>query len=211
MADLFWKDVPLGFALVDESNAGALIVHHVSVSDEGAKFTGMWEFLDPENQPTVVRDRLTHWIVIGTRDGIDRAEKVMGHIVTSADLAGLVLACEKAEQELVETWEVYRDEEPKKRANLKPLAARTWPSVSEDGDAAKILKRVGKLPFPESTPNDSRDILALARLIAYVIDTWFDLETDRISRAYLNEGDVIRRLYPTEWLTQFPPYWPKAL
>lgn len=205
-----WKNLPLGFALVDESKSGALLVHHVSVSSDGTSFTGMWKFPDPESEPTVVRDRLTHRIVVGTRDGMSRAEKVLGHAVTSANLAGLVAACEEAEQGLVETWEAYRDEEPKKRANLKPLAARTWPAVGEDGDAAKILKRVGKAAYPDSSPRESRDILALARLVSYVIDTWYDLETDRTSRAYLNAGDTTRRLYPPDWLAHFPPYWPKV-
>ena len=117
---------------------------------------------------------------------------------------------EDAEQALVETWVAYRDEEPKKRAKLKPLAARTWPAVGEDGDAAKILKRVGRSPYPDSTPTNMRDIIALARLVGYVMETWYDLEAERISRAYLNEGDTTRRLYPPEWLAKYPPFWPQV-
>lgn len=204
-----WKERPLGFALVDESTSGALLVHHVSVRDEdGICMSGLWEFPDPD--PQIVRDRLTHRIIIGTRDGIARTEKVLGHSIDSADLAGFVTSCENAEVALNQMWLEYRDEEPKKRANLKPLSARTWPAVSEDGDAAKILKRVGRRPYSLGTPKEMRDIIALSQLVAYVIETWYELETDRTSRGYLNQGERERNLYPPEWVAQFPPYWPKV-
>lgn len=204
-----WKARPLGFALVDESNSGALLVHHVSVRDEdGITMSGLWDFPDPD--PQIVRDRLTHRIIIGTRDGIARTEKILGHSINSADLAGFVTACEEVDEALNNIWREYQNEEPKKRSNLKPLAARSWPPISEDGDAARILKRVGRVPYPSTTPTEVRDVLALANLVKYVVDTWYELETDRISRAYLNQGDTQRRLYPVDWVAKFPPYWPKA-
>lgn len=204
-----WKDKPLGIAVVDESKMGTLLIHHVTVGAEGIGLSGIWELIDPS--PNEVSDRLTHYIIIGTRDGIDRTEQIIGQPIRSADLAGFVAACEAADEALNEAWQEYQDEEPKKRAHLKPLAARSWPAVSEDGDAAKILKRVGRTPHPPTTPTLTRDVLSLANLVKYVIETWYELETDRMSRAYLNQGDTERRLYPTEWLNQFPPYWPKAI
>ena len=204
-----WKERPLAFAPVDESKSGAILVQLVSVREvDGVSMTGLWELSDPDNQ--AVRDLLTHRILIGTRDGIDHAEKILGHSIDSADLAGLVAACEEAEATLNDRWLEYRDEEPKKRVSLKPLAARSWPAVTEDGDAAKILKRVGRTPYPSNTHKEMRDIIALSRLVSYVIETWYDLETDRTSRSYLNEGDKERLLYPPEWLAQFQPYWPKV-
>ncbi len=203
-----WKSKPMGFAIVDESKSGALLIHHVSVRNEGVKKTGLWKFDEP--QPQDVNGRLAHWIVIGTKVGIEKTQQVLGEQFRSADLAGLVAACEETEETLNKTWQDHQDEEPKKRANLTPLAARTWPAISEDGDAAKILERVGKIPFPPSAPKEMRDILALANLVSYVIETWHDLETDRTSRDYLNDGDKERRLYPKSWAETCPPYWPKV-
>lgn len=208
MIGMSWKHVPLGFALLDESKKGAVLVHHVSIGANGTSMTGLWDFADPE--PQVVQDLITHRIVMGTRDGIERAEKVLGRKLKSARLAELVAACEEADEALNAAWLEYRDEEPKKRAHLKPLAARTWPPISEDGDAARILKRAGLVPFPSTTPADTRDIIALSRLVEYVVNTWYDLETDRLSRSYLNEGDTERRLYPPDWLDKYPPFWPKV-
>lgn len=203
-----WKSQPLGFALVDQAKSGNLLIHHVSIREEGVFFTGLWSLNNPDSK--IVQDRLTHWLITGTRDGMAQIEAVLGENIHAANLAGLVTACEKADKSLNEIWQEYRDEEPRKRANLKPLAARTWPMVGEDGEAAKILKRVGRSPFPQSAPNETRDILALANLVSYVIETWYDLETDRLSRKYLQMDEDKRHLYPPEWLNKHRPYWPKA-
>ncbi len=203
-----WKLDPLGFAVVDETNLGGLAIHHVSIRDEGVFFTGAWILRGP--QPKEIQDRLSHRIPIGTVDGIKRIEAILGESFHSADLTDLVAACETAEESLNATWREYQSEEPKKRVNLVPLAARTWPAVTEDGDAARILKQIGKQPHPESTPPEMRDVLALARLVGYISETWYELEGERISRAYLNEGDTNRSLYPPAWLKAHPPYWPKV-
>lgn len=203
-----WKSKPLGFALVDENKSGELLIHHVSIRDEGVFFSGLWNLKDADVE--MIQDRLAHWLILGTRDGIAHIEALLGHEIQAANLAELVAACEEADKELNELWLEYREEQPRKRANLKPLAARTWPAVGEDGDAAKILKRVGRSPFPRSTPTDTRDILALANLVSYVIETWYDLETDRLSRKYLQGEEVQRNLYPPDWLSKHGPYWPKS-
>lgn len=198
-----WKSVPLGLAVVDETEGG-LAIHHVTT--DGA-LTGIWFLPDPTAKE--VADRLAHWIVVGTQDGIKRTEAVLGEPVGSADLAGLVDAAKEALDYLEATWQDYRDAEPKKRANLVPLAAKTWPTIADDGDAAAILSRVGVTPFPESTPADMRDVLALARLVQYLVTMWADLETERTSRPYLHDGTPARPL-PPAWSESNPPWWPKA-
>lgn len=201
-----WQVQPLGFAIVDETRPGVLVVHHVSIDDEHVASTGLWELVKPQAERT--RNLLTHRIPLGTLDGVRLTEKILGERLRSADLAGLVAACESAEVQLNETWEAYRDEEPKKRANLKPLQARNWPLISSDGDAARILENIGRKPFPSTTPKDMRDILALANLTRYIIETWYELESERISRAYLRGNSEARDLYPPAWLSSNPPYWP---
>jgi hypothetical protein len=204
-----WRKEPLGFALVDETTSGTLAIHHVSVREElGVAPTGAWLLEDPD--PGVVRDLLTHRVIDGTSDGVRLTESIIRESVEPARLSGLVEACEAAEQELTAAWELYRDEEPVKRANLVPLKARTWPTFTEDGDAATILERVGKRPYSPDTPVEMRDIISLATLVRYVVEAWFDLETERITRAYLNGGNTERSLYPPDWAKDHPPYWPKV-
>jgi hypothetical protein len=164
----------------------------------------MWLLEDPE--PGIVRDLLTHFIVTGTRDGLDAASGLTGAALSTADLAALVEACESAEAHLRAAWQEYQDAEPRKRANLKPLGARAWPQVAEDGDAAAILTAAGTSPFPESTPAEARDLLARTKLVAKVLGIWWELETERTSRSYLPGGD--RQLFPSAWLAANPPYWP---
>ncbi len=204
-----WKKQPRGFALVDETDTGTLAVYHVSVADGvGAMPTGAWLLPDPD--PGTVRNLMTHRVIEGTSDGVRLTQSIIQEPIAPARLASLVEACEKAEQELQDAWELYRDEEPVKRAKLRPLKARTWPDFSEDGDAATILKRVGQQPyFPETDPA-MRDVFALANLVRYVVGAWYDLETERTTRAYLNGGNTERNLYPTEWAAAHPPYWPKV-
>lgn len=204
-----WQSEPLGFALVDETVAGALAIHHVSVSaDLGVSLSGAWLLQEPK--PGVVRDLMTHRVIEGTSDGVLLTQSIIQERIAPARLAGLVDACEQAEQDLIDVWESYRDEQPIKRKNLVPLKAQTWPDFTEDGDAAGILQRVGKRPYSPDTPAEMRDILALARLVSYVVEAWYDLETERITRAFLRGGDAERTLYPPDWARAHPPYWPKA-
>lgn len=208
-----WQEKPLGFTLVDETKKGALAVHHVSVSEKdserkGVTLTGAWLLPDPD--PQTVRNLLSHRITVGTIDGIALAERIIREKFGSADLAVLVASCEKVEADLNATWQEYRDAEPKKRENLKPLNAPTWPAIGDDGDAARILKRVGKKPYADGTPTEMRDILSLAYLVRFIMGAWYDLETERISRAYLRGEDESRNLYPPTWLAQHRVYWPKV-
>ena len=88
-----WKAIPLGFAIVDETPASALAVHHVSVTDDGVSASGLWK-LPLKGHKADVTNLLTHWVPIGTRDGIAATNRVLGKKVVSADLASLVSMCE---------------------------------------------------------------------------------------------------------------------
>ena len=148
-----WQAKPLGFAIVDETSRGNLAVHHVSILEDGIFASGLWDL--PAGIPKKeIQDRITHWIIVGTSDGIAATKKICGETLQSADLSGLVGACEAEEARLQAEWEKYRDFEPKKRSKLKPLAARNWPAVQDDGDAAKLLKKVGRRPYVDQTPPD---------------------------------------------------------
>ena len=204
-----WKTIPLGFAVVDETRGGSIAIHHVSISeDTGVTLSGAWLLDSPE--PSVVRSLCTHRIVVGTRDGIERLENVLEYAVGSAELSGLVAACEKAESDLSEMWTAYRDEQPQRRASLKPLNAPTWPVITEDGEAALILQRVGMKGFPDNCPDEMKDVLALANLVSFVMRQWFELESERLTRPYLRGDSTQRCTFPKTWLEQNPPYWPKA-
>jgi hypothetical protein len=49
-----WQKECRGFALVDETTAGTLAVHHVSVSEGGVNPTGAWLLPDPEPDTAAV-------------------------------------------------------------------------------------------------------------------------------------------------------------
>jgi hypothetical protein len=202
-----WRARPLGIAVVDRTGAGALAIHHVAVRDDGIFLSGIWVVEDSE--PGGVNDRLAHWVVTGTRDGLERVRDLLRMDIPAVDLAGLVAACEDAEENLQTSWEEYREAEPRKRANLKPLGARAWPQVAEDGDAASTLVAAGISPYPDSAPEPMRDVLAFTRLVQYVMATWWELETERTSRSYLGGGE--RKLFPTQWLAHHVPYWPEPV
>lgn len=204
-----WQEQPLGFAIADETSKGKLAIHHVSVMSEGIFASGLWG-LSKSSSKTEIQDRITHWIPVGTTDGIAALQDRVGKKFKSADLSELVAACEEEEAQLQREWEKYRDEAPKKRANLKPLSARSWPAVHEDGDAAKWLKRVGRRPYSPNTPPDMRDIIAFSRLVIYIMEVWFDLESEGLGRHYLHKEDDERDLFPREWLKKHRPYWPKV-
>ena len=199
-----WQSAPLGMAVVDET-AGGLAIHHITIDGD---LTGIW-FLPAPSRAEVI-DRLAHWIVVGTKDGIDRTEAILEESVGSADLAGLVAAAEEAQDSLETAWLKYKEGESKKRANLKPLAAPSWPLITADGDAATILGRIGRQPFCDSTPEAMRDVLALARLVQYLVMLWRDLEMERTSRTYVSDGTPPMPL-PPQWVDRNPPWWPKVV
>lgn len=203
-----WRQVPLGIAVVDATMDGGLAASHVSVTRDGVAQSGMWHFESP--QPAVLNSILAHWVVIGTRDGVALTEDIMGQTVATGDLAGLVHASQAAEAEMVAAWQAYKDEEPLKRSNLVALNAGAWPVITDDGDAADILSRVGVSPYSGGTPPLMRDSLALTRLVSFVLNVWWELETARLSRPYLTAiGGPERRLLPPNWVAENPPWWPK--
>jgi hypothetical protein len=207
-----WKQVPMGFAVVDQTDLGHIAVHHVSFrfdSNPGLDpfpFTGFW-IIDAPNS-TRLRDLITQRILVGTRDGIDSTQSILNENLISADLAALVAACESAEIEYQRMWQDHQDFDPIKRKNLVPLNAKTWPSIGDDGDAAEILKRIDLKPYPESSPPETRDALALSKLIHFILTTWYELESERLARPYLSVENKERALLPPAWLASHPPYWP---
>lgn len=204
-----WQSKPLGFAIADETSKGNLAIHHVSVRDEGVFASGLWDL--PGSTPAQeIQALIAHWIPVGTVDGIKVLQDRLGSAITSADLFGLVQTCEHEEAVLRKAWQDYKDEEPRKRVNLKPLATRAWPAVQDDGDAAKILNGLGLRPFDKETPDDMRDVIAFSRLIMYIMEVWYDLESERLGRSYLREEGELRALFPPDWLRKHSPYWPKA-
>jgi hypothetical protein len=195
---MLWNEKVLGIATVDLTPQGNLAVSHVSVDADGARLTGTWLLISPTT--VELENLLAQWILVGTRDGVGRVSKVLGREMPSADLRELVGACELAETQLQEAWVSYRDDEPKKRANLVPPNWPSWPRVNDDHTAAQILVELGRLPYSEGTPLELRDILALTKLVKYVVDCWQELESERLARAYLAAGDPSRNLLPAGWI-----------
>lgn len=199
-----WDHKPLGIAVVDETIDAALAIEHVTVGDAGAVLSGAWVLPDPTASD--VDTLLRQWIVIGTRDGIDRVSRNLGRPVASADLRDLVAACQSAEATILARWQAYKDEEPKKRANLVPVRAPTWPKVQRNADAVEILRGLGRIAVPPGCAEEMKDVLAPARLVEYVINAWQELESERLSRPYLAASDPRRATLPAAWLTANQPY-----
>ena len=205
-----WKRKPLGIAVVDQTKDGGLAIHHVTVNDEPISLSGIWYFANPTVED--VTPRLAHWIVSGTRDGMELVEKLLGEQIPNADLAGLVMACQAAQAELEARWQQAKEDEPTKRKNLVSLGAPKWPVITEDGQAAEFLKRVGIVAYSGDPDSQLNDILALAKLTKYILESWDNLETERRSRNYMNDGedDRERRLFPKAWAEVNTPWWPKT-
>ena len=204
-----WKSKPLGIAVVDQTKDGGLAIHHVTVNEEPVSLSGIWYFAKPTRED--VSPRLAHWIVSGTRDGMELVERLIGERIPNADLAGLVSACQEAQEELESRWQQAKDNEPVMRKNLTPLGAPAWPVVTEDGQAAEFLSRVGIVSYSGGPESQLDDILALAKLTKYILETWDNLETERRSRGYMNDGDRERRLFPRAWADVNTPWWPKPV
>lgn len=201
-----WQQQALGIAVVDQTPAGGLAVEHVGCDQSGAALTGAWLLDDPTSDQLTAM--LSHWVVVGTRDGIQRSSKVLDRDLPSADLRSLVAACQAAEEVIMAAWQQYKDEAPKKRANLVPPNYPSWPEVNEDHDAAQILESLGRPAAPPGTPSEMRDVLALSRLVQYVVNAWQELESERMSRAYLVDLDPTWAVLPRQWAEQNPPFWP---
>jgi HPt (histidine-containing phosphotransfer) domain-containing protein len=199
-----WDDKPLGIAVVDETIGAAVAIEHVTVGEAGANLSGAWVLSDPN--PADLDNLLRQWIIVGTRDGIERICRDLGQSLSSADLRELVSACQEAESAILAAWQTYKDEEPKKRANLVPVGAPAWPRVQDDADAVAIMRDLGRVAVPPGCADEMRDVLALARLVEYVVDAWQELESERLSRPYLAAINPHRAHLPAAWLSANPPY-----
>jgi hypothetical protein len=203
-----WQKQPLGIAVVHRSPDGALALEHVSVNEDGGSLSGAWLLDRPERAQLL--SLLSHWVVVGTEGGLIQASKVLSEPLPSANLISLIAACQKSEEVIHKAWREYKDEDLQKRSKLVPLRSPKWPDTSRAHDPASMLQQVGMSAFPETTPPEMRGVLAESRLAKYTVDSWQEIEADRLSRPYLANLWAERQLLPTDWLAANPCFWSQS-
>ena len=190
-----------GFAIVDAITPKLANVLHVSVlitSKEPFKYeillSGIWEI--ELSDPKGLEDLLHGRIPVGTQDGIAFIRKALGHAVDSSALSRFVSKSLDEQQNLQAQWQEYKDEEPKKRAKLVLPKWPQWPSEIEDTTPIQVLLDLGKLPYPKTTPEDTRTIIAFGKLVYLMLENWMTIEEERLRRKYLKKEDKTPRLWP---------------
>ena len=90
-------------------------------------------------------------------------------------------------------------ENPKKVKTLVPPKWANWVNVLEIEDPIRSLVNSGRSAHPDSTPEDMKSLIALARMVRHVLDQWRDLEESRFARKFLEASKADPALWPTNW------------
>ena len=96
-------------------------------------------------------------------------------------------------------WETFLEGNPKKAKTLVPPKWSNWSNVLEIEDPIRSLANSGRSAYPDSTPDDMKSLIALARMVRHVLDQWRDLEDSRTARKFLEASKAEPALWPTNW------------
>ena len=199
--------VARGFAIIDAITPELANVLHVSVlitSKEPFKYeillSGIWEIELSNNKG--LEDLLFGRLSVGTKDGVAFMKRALGRDVNSNALSNFISTSLEEQKNLQDQWQKYRDEEPKKRAKLVLPKWPNWPTEIEDATPIQILSDLGKLPYPSTTPEDTRTIVAFGKLVYLMLENWMTIEEERLRRKYLKKDEKTPRPWPPNFSSE---------
>jgi len=185
--------ITVAHLLSDQNIAFGQIKNSIS----GTSLSGNWVFSSKQRNEITSICR-SHILIsnLKTRRALEAISKVD---FTFGDFPYFLTCVKDEELNLKNEWEAHIFENPKK---AKTLVTPVWPSWQTDlsiEDPIQALTRSGKSAHPDSTPDDMKSLIALARIVRHALDNWRDLEDIRIGRKYLGLSKGEPRLWPPAW------------
>jgi hypothetical protein len=176
---------------------GNLSFGQVKNSLSGTSLSGNWIFSQDDSD--AVSSVCRSHIVVSTEATLRQIEKVSSQSIFHGDFAALVASIQTEENKLRSDWEKHLLDNPKKAKTLVEPNWANWKNELNIEDPVASLIKSGRSAHPDSTPDDMKSLIALARMVRHVIEIWRDVEDGRFSRKFLSISKEDPRLWPSSW------------
>jgi len=185
--------VTVAYLLPNESIAFGQVKNSMS----GTTLSGNWIFSKDESESisSVCRSH----ILVSSKETLNFIESISTQSFAFGDFDELVSSIRHLEDVFRKEWVGYLAENPKKAKTLVPPKWATWLSHLSIDEPIQSLNKSGRSAHPDSTPVDMQSLIALARMVRYVLDIWRELEENRFSRKFLQSSKVNPQLWPPNW------------
>ena len=176
---------------------GRISLGQVKNAFSGTSLSGNWIF-DIDNSDEISSVCRSH-ILIATQPTLELIRESCNQSVFDADFNELVSSIQSEEIKLRNEWDAHLLENPKKAKTLVQPTWANWENALAIEDPISSLNNLGRSAHPDSTPDDMKSLIALARMTRYVLDIWRELEESRFSRKFLSVSKEDPRLWPPNW------------
>ncbi len=186
-----------GIAVAHLLSDDSIAFGQVKNSLSGTSLSGNWIFTssDHEEISSVCRSH----ILISNSETLRAVEKNSDHSFFFGDFKNLMSSIQSLETNFRAEWESFLEGNPKKAKTLVPPKWANWANPFEIEDPISSLANSGRSAYPDSTPEDMKSLIALARMVRHVLDQWRDLEDSRIARRFLEASKAEPALWPANW------------
>ena len=163
----------------------------------GTALSGNWVFA--QNMSGEISAVCRSHILVATQQTVELIRKTSNQIIFHGDFNELLASIQSEEIELRTEWDAHLLKNPKKAKTLVEPTWANWENALAIEDPVSSLNNLGRSAHPDSTPDDMKSLIALARMTKYVLDIWRELEESRFSRKFLNVSKEDPRLWPPNW------------
>lgn len=185
--------ITVACALSNETIAFGQVKNSLS----GTTLSGNW-IIDADDARGLSSLCRSH-VLISDVDTFNSIQTALNDELYFGDFNELVSSIKSLEKEFRDEWDRYLFENPKKAKTLAEPRWLTWPHVLDINYPVQSLVKSGKSAHPDSTPEDMRSLIALARMVRQVLDNWRFLEDQRSVRKFLETSNQLPRLWPPSW------------
>jgi hypothetical protein len=176
---------------------GTIAFGQIKNSLSGTSLSGNWVLSQIEHD--AISSVCRSHIVVSNKETLKLIEQVSNQSFYYGEFNALISSIQSAENALRIQWDEHLLENPKKAKTLVPPAWANWKNALTIEDPISSLVNSGRSAHPDSTPDDMKSLIALARMVRHVLDVWRDLEDSRFSRKFLNISKVEPRIWPPDW------------
>ena len=176
---------------------GKIAFGQVKNSLFGTSLSGNWIF--SRNESDAISSVCRSHILVSTKATVNLIESTSSQKVFYGDFDALVSSIQSLENDFKHEWESHLSKNPKKAKTLVQPAWPNWRNRSTIDDPISSLINAGRSAHPDSTPEDMKALIALARMVRQVLDIWRELEDSRFSRKFLEISKEEPRLWPPNW------------
>jgi hypothetical protein len=179
--------------LPDESIAFGQVKNSLT----GTSLSGNWLFSQKDSD--AISSVCRSHILISNMVTLERITRSSSQNIFYGNFDDFVSSIKSDEENLRIEWEAHLQENPKKAKTLVSPTWANWKNTLSVEDPIGSLIASGRSAHPDSTPDDMKSLIALARMARHVLDIWRELENSRISRKFLKGSREAERLWPHNW------------